>query len=104
MCLVVLSRRGGGIYFEQGTLRLLVLRLEIPTEELEEAICGYLDLPHFKLRRDNLAEKKPYADLYQRFKAEVSLPEEYLDKILHSKYFTHFYTDVDAQATREKWG
>lgn len=90
--------------FELGTLRLLVLRLEIPADELAQAIRGYLDVPDFRPRRDNLAKEKPYADLYQRFKDEVSLPEEYLDKMLHSRFFTHFYTDADAQATREKWG
>ena len=89
--------------FEQGTLRLLVIRLEVPPETVEEAIRGYLHLERFTLPRDNVASAKDYAPLYKRFKAEVTLPDAYLDWMLNSKYFQHFYSPAVAAKTRQKW-
>jgi len=89
---------------KEGQYKLLILKLEIPDERMEKAIIDFLNLDDgFKLQKSNVGKKKEYAELYQKFKENVELPQSYIDKMLNSKYTKHFYTEEEIEEARERW-
>ncbi len=82
---------------------LLVLKLEKLRDCANDAFTQFLNLDDFELVRANEAEDKWYADLYQDFKQHVTLPQSYADRLYHSRYMEHFYTEAETAAFREKW-
>jgi hypothetical protein len=82
---------------------LLLLKLEKLKDCAREAFNEFLGINDFRLERANEASDKWYADLYQEFKREVSLPESYLDRLYESPYMEHFHTTAEIEALRKKW-
>lgn len=96
--------------FEQGYQRirfaggeLLILRTESDDQLKEQAISEYLNLADFKLKRSNVRENQASGAAYQIFKEMLTLPDEYIDRMLNSRYTRHFYTETEIQAFRAKW-
>lgn len=76
----------------EGRFEILVLRVEAPDNIKSEAIKTFLNLPSIDLVRANVGDVKVYARLYEEFRTRISLPEEYLNTMLESKYARHFYS------------
>ncbi len=93
----------GHLRLSKGNVDLLLLRLECPDDVKLQAIREFLDLPELHMLRDNVGERKVYRDTYDRFKAEVTLPAEYVDAMCGSRYSRHFYSPLEIQAVRESW-
>lgn len=85
-------------------LRLLILRSELADPEKEQAIQAFLGLGSFRLKNRNIGAKKYYADLYRDFVGSVTLPEEYRNRMAHSKYYQHFYDAESIEAECRRWG
>lgn len=82
---------------------ILILKVELDDKFKEQAIAQFLDIPKFNLQSANIAKNKKYASDYQKFKANIVLPEEHIDQMLTSKYMKHFYTDEEINYVRNKW-
>ncbi len=54
-------------------------------------IAEFIGIKHFQLKRINISENKQSNSLYQKFKNEVKLPDEYIERIKRSKFVQHFY-------------
>jgi len=84
---------------------LLVLRLENLGAFARDALTEFyqVDVPEIALV--NSAEDAPggYAERYRSFKADASLPEEWVDWQLDSQYARFFYTDEERRGFKERW-
>ena len=89
--------------YSYNNTELLVLRIDIADKKKEELIQNFIDFPSFKLKNTNIGASKGYSSKYKEFKNNAKLPEDYLDKMCKSKYFSHFYTDVEINTIRNQW-
>jgi hypothetical protein len=87
----------------EGRFEILVLRVEAPDDVKKEALERFLHLDNLELVRANVGGIKDYARLYENFRRHISLPAEYLDRMLDSKYARHFYTPEEITKIRALW-
>lgn len=80
--------------------RLLVLRAEAPDAAKEEAVSRFLGR-EVKLGRANVGEDKAYAAAYDELRRSV--PADYVDRMLGSRYARHFYSAEEIERFRAKW-
>ncbi|HMQ48238.1 MAG TPA: putative capsular polysaccharide synthesis family protein [Saprospiraceae bacterium] len=93
----------GWMTYEKNKYRVLLLKAEIKDSDKEKAIAQFLNLPAFKLENTNVGSEKAYADLYNHFKNKARFPKVYLDELIDTPYFRHFYSAEDEQRVRAKW-
>jgi hypothetical protein len=93
----------GYMILKQNHINLLVLRLEDLNRCVQDAFQEFLGLESFTLKDANLADHKAYNDLYKQFKAQIVLPDWYLDKLCHSPLMQHFYTPEEIDRFRGTW-
>jgi len=84
---------------------ILVLRQEDLRDVAQLALSRYYDIDVPELEKVNTAEDSPnnYSDRYNRFKAEASLPEEWVTWQIGSGYARFFYSDEEREAFINKW-
>ncbi len=92
-------------YYRINHADMMVLECSLDNERKEELIKDFLGIEEFKVGYANVtdAKLKALADSYALFKREVKFPKWYLDKMLHSQYFRHFYTRGDEERLRQQW-
>ena len=93
----------GHLTLSRKNISLLVLRFDLDDSKKESLIRDFLGFQEFKIKRRNLSSKKNYYNTYKDFQTNVKLPDEYLDKICNSKYFTHFFPKDEITKVRSKW-
>ena len=96
-------KKTGYQVISESTHQLLILKLEAPDEVKEKAISEFLNISDFRLLRRNVGSNKDYATTYSRFKNAIDLPKSYLDKMLTSKFTTHFYSEDEIVKIRKRW-
>lgn len=84
-------------------LDLLTMQFEVRESVKTHAICEFLGVPSISIPRLNRSEQKEYAVLYKQVLEEISLPEDYLDRMYNSKYAKHFYSPQQIQSFRARW-
>lgn len=89
--------------YQQGAVRLLVYRTDLPHESQAEILSRFLGTSIVKLDFDNVAENKEYAALYRQFCQEVILPEDYVSRMAESRYFRHFWSSEEIGTLSRKW-
>jgi hypothetical protein len=87
----------------EGPFDLLILRAEDDDEAKEAALNEFFDRDDLTIVRTNVGAEKGYADLYERFRENLVLPEDYLDTMYESRLARHFYTDEERAAMRARW-
>jgi hypothetical protein len=81
----------------------LLLKMENLDEIFPVAIKEFLNLNQtMQLQNVNIGEQKHYSDSYKIIRNEIKLSTDTIDKIVHSKYFQHFYKDQELNI-RQKW-
>lgn len=97
------DREKGYGLIKQGDWEVLVLKTEKLSDN-EKVIGDFAGIPDFKLKNDNVADKKPYRYLYANLKHDLKIPKEIVEY-----YYTgndrmdYFYTEEEKQALRKKW-
>lgn len=89
--------------YENGHVRLLVVRCELDDATKAAAIARFLRMDRLDLSHEHVGEQKSYSLAYRRFKDEARFPGDYVERMCGSKYFTHFYDAQTIQATRCRW-
>jgi len=95
--------QSGYLELKKKNTELLLLKHDLKNETKEEIIKEFTGLNSFHLKSLNKGSGKKYADKYVQFKKQVRLPDWYLDKMVKSKYFQHFYTQEEINAVIAKW-
>lgn len=93
----------GVVVIDHPRTPLLVMRIETTDEVKNKAVREFLNLPDFSVERRNDPGEKAYGEIYRRFKTEVRLPAEYIQRMTDSKYYRHFYGEDFLEETRRKW-
>lgn len=89
--------------YQYKDLDLLLLRVDLSDLEKEQELNEFLGVSNLKLVRHNVGAEKEYASLYQEFKTNLDLPQNYVERMLESKYCSHFYSLEERQRLFEKW-
>jgi glycosyltransferase involved in cell wall biosynthesis len=82
---------------------LLIIKSELEDDGKAQVIGDFLGIERFGLIQANVASDKAYSDAYTDFKTQITLPDTYLDEMLHSKYARHFYNDKERHDIRRRW-
>ncbi|NDY72478.1 hypothetical protein DO021_12470 [Desulfobacter hydrogenophilus] len=90
--------------YENGRIRLLLIKIEAKNKVIESAIRSFLNIEEFVLQAQNVGVEKAYGKLYKEFTQKVKFSEEYISERLSGIYFKHFYDDQTAEAVKKKWG
>jgi hypothetical protein len=87
----------------QDNVEVLLLHCELADAAKEAVVREFTGVSSFRLRNENQARDKTYAEIYKRFLEFVTLPETLVDRICNSTYTQHFYTENQIDAMRERW-
>jgi len=83
---------------------VLVLRTEMDDARKSELVSDFLGLKEkLKMVRENVGDRSHYGDIYQLFRQQVTVPEEYLDTIIASRYAQHFFTQETLDAMKRRF-
>lgn len=74
---------------KKNNIELLILKCELNNKEKERIIKQFLNLKSFKIDDYNI--NKNINNVYDLFKKNIKFPKEIKEKVLQSKYYTHFY-------------
>lgn len=93
----------GHLVANRGKMDLLILQCELADSEKERAISEFLGLEGFRMARSNIGAHRSYGAQYQEVKRRIRLPASLLDRLYHSKYARHFYSESDREKLRSRW-
>jgi hypothetical protein len=85
-------------------VEVLIVRLEDLNECISDAMMDYFGLDfdgHMEHR--NVANKKEYSRIYNRFKSDSEIPRNFVDYFYDSKLARHFYSKTELKAFRRRW-
>jgi len=83
---------------------VLLLKTECLDECSQNAFKEFLNIEKFNLSSINKASEKEYSNLYREFKDSIVFPDNYMDRMYNSKYSQHFYSQVEINTFKAKWG
>lgn len=89
--------------YRRGNTEVLLLRLEDLEKCAEPAFREFLGLDEVVITNENLASDKPRAEAYRKFRAQLSIPEFYLDMIYDSPSTRRFYSEDEVASFRARW-
>ena len=84
-------------------VEVLLMDSRLKDSKKEELIKDFCDTPNFQLSNVNVTSQAKHANLYADFKEYIRFRESYLNHQLDSKYASHFFTQGDRQALKNKW-
>jgi hypothetical protein len=87
----------------RGPYDILLMRVDLDDVSKEKHLSEFLGVEGIKLLPENVGAEKPYAATYREFLRALRLPEEYVDRMLDSRYARHFFTPEERGALRSKW-
>jgi len=82
---------------------LLIMRHDLDDRIKEKLIADFLEIKSFHIYRLNEASSKEYAEIYKKFINSISLSDDYLHKMLNSKYAHHFFTKNERMTIYKQW-
>lgn len=87
----------------RGPYDILLMRVDLDDRSKERHLSEFLGVEGIELRPANVGAQKPYAAAYREFLRALRLSEEYVDRMLGSRYARHFFTAEERRALRSKW-
>jgi hypothetical protein len=96
------DREKGFSIYTNDKIQLLVLKLETLNSTFSESMQHFLD-ERIELIKINEASVKDIKSVYEKFKAEICFPKEYIDTLYSSAYVNHFYTPEEIEIFKTKW-
>jgi tetratricopeptide (TPR) repeat protein/glycosyltransferase involved in cell wall biosynthesis len=91
-------------HYQTDRADVLVIRLENLTSCASEALGPFLSVSAFTLANANVSQTKPYALLYKRLLSALKIDRPLLDRFYNSRLAKHFYSEVEIEAFKERWG
>ena len=99
---IFLQKQGYQIIHEP-PYNLLIMRHDLYDPLKENLIRDFLNLKSFHLLRTNVSSSKEYAEKYKEFITSIKIPVEYSERMLSSKYASHFFSDEELFDIHRKW-
>lgn len=95
--------QAGYATYVRGDVELLILRLETLSTAGAGALREFLGVEDLAMPPRNVRVASRTGELYRRFKADLRLPDEYLERVYASKPARHFYTAEEIAVFRRRW-
>jgi CTP:phosphocholine cytidylyltransferase-like protein len=92
----------GYVRISNPTVELFLYRVE-NLSSLENELAIFLDIPDFKLSRENAAKEKSYCEVYRELMASYTVPRSILEKLYATPYMQFFYSDQERSAFMDYW-
>ena len=93
----------GFIRFQEGPCDILIVRSELDDETKGQLLAEFVGVAELKIIRTRVGEQQPYGKLYEVFRRQVNISEEYMDAVTNSRFAQHFLTQVELSATRDRF-
>lgn len=90
------------VYKGEG-VELLMMNCNLDNRIKEDLISNFCNIRNFKLINTNVTSDSKSGALYVNFKKEIKFDKVYLDSLLNTTYFNHFFTNKEKEKTYEKW-
>jgi hypothetical protein len=92
------------MYIENNNINFLLLRFD-DINNWNTIIKNKLNIPKFKLVKNNVSENKWYHHIYKDFKTHYRVPINLFEKIFkeQEKLLNYFYTSVEIEEFKKKW-
>lgn len=97
------DRHRGYDTYRSSDANVLLIRYEDLHRVFDEAVKGFLGLPHVELQRRNVGEDKYYRTTYQAVKEALALPATERSRLYGSSDVRHFYSDDELEAFSRRW-
>lgn len=93
----------GYVRIDSGPYEVLIMRHDLDDRVKEKCLADLVGVGPVSLAPKNVSAQKPYAEMYGEFLSRVELPEDYVNRLLDSKYARHFYGPEELARFRAKW-
>jgi hypothetical protein len=93
----------GYLRIDSELYEVLLMRHDLEDRVKEKCLADLVGASAVSLTPKNVSAQKPYADVYREFLRRVELPEDYVKRLLDSKYARHFYSPAELARFRAKW-
>jgi len=93
----------GYLQFQEGPFDVLIIRSELEDETKSRVVSDFVGTDELPIVRSRVGEQQPYSEVYKAFKQQVTVPEEYLDTIVNSRFAQHFFTQDMLSAMAERF-
>jgi hypothetical protein len=90
-------------HYKAGNSECLLMRHDLDNRIKEKLIQEYLAIPSLQVENFNESIRHLYGAAYRDFKQRLVLPKSYLDMMLQSKYYKHFYSAEEIRIHLSKW-
>lgn len=97
------SRKDGFCTYAHGSVKLLVMKLEMLDDRVGDAMKAFLGIDDFVLQSANVGSTKKYAHLYTDFINRNIYPDAVIEAVYSNKYVGHFYTAEEIDGFRARW-
>jgi len=110
------DKQRGHARFRQGPFDVLLLRTEMEDPRKAKLVAEFLGLPDFTMEPASArsaagpdmapgraGEQATYGRFYRVLKRYVTVPEEYLDTIIGSRYAQHFFPEETLRAMKRRY-
>ena len=82
---------------------MLVYKLEKLNEIWDKASNEYFGINNMSLENQHLSKEKYYGNLYEDFRKNITLNEDYIQNLYDTPLIKHFYTEEEISSFRRKW-
>jgi hypothetical protein len=87
-----------------GKMPVLFYRFEDIARGLAPGLSAFLGCPNLRLKNQNLADDKAYAELYREFRKTFKIPRELCETIYNKMpYARHFYSESEITQFKARW-
>lgn len=93
----------GFLRIDSGPYEILLMRHDLDDRVKERRLAELVGAPRVTLAPRNVGAEKVYAAAYLEFLKRVELPEDYVNRLLDTKYARHFYSPEELDRVRAKW-
>ena len=96
-------REAGFLRIDSGPYEVLIMRHDLDDRLKEKLLADLVGVRAVSLAPKNVGAGKAYSDTYREFLSRVRLSEDYVDRMLVSKYARHFFNAEELARLRAKW-
>jgi hypothetical protein len=96
-------REAGFLRIDSKPYEVLLMRHDLDDRVKEKCLAELVGVPAVSLAPKNVGAQKRYSATYREFLRRVRLPEDYVDRMLDSKYARHFFNAEELARVRAKW-
>lgn len=97
------QKEAGYVRFQEGPCEILIMSSDLDDDQKSQVVSDFVGTTNLEILRTRTGETQSYGELYKVFKERVTVPEEYLDQIVNSRFSQHFFTSQMLSDMRERF-